>query len=156
MGSEIDFEKAKQAAQQIVGDVGTCVHGALCFIGDRLGLLKAMKNAGPVTSAELAAKTELSERYLREWLNAMAAAQYVAYDATSRRYHLTPEYAMVLADEESPFFAGSYFQMVQSVMTVAPKVRNRSGPAKALARPSIRRGCSKRRSATHSRAISTS
>jgi len=122
MGSEIDFEKAKQAAQQIVGDVGTCVHGALCFIGDRLGLFKAMKNAGPVTSAELAAKTELSERYLREWLNAMAAAQYVAYDATSRRYHLTPEYAMVLADEESPFFAGSYFQMVQSVMTVAPKV----------------------------------
>ncbi len=122
MGSEVDFEKAKQAAQQIVGDVGTCVHGALCFIGDRLGLFKAMKQSGPVTSDELAARTQLSERYLREWLNAMAAAQYVAYDATSRKYHLTPEYAMVLADEESPFFAGAYFQMVQSVMTVAPKV----------------------------------
>jgi hypothetical protein len=122
MVSEIDFDKAKQVAQQIVGDVGTCVHGALCFIGDRLGLFKAMKDAGPVTSAELAEKTGLNERYLREWLNAMAAAQYVAYDSTSRRYHLTPEYAMVLADEDSPFFAGSYFQMVQSVMTVAPKV----------------------------------
>ena len=122
MASEVDFEKAKNAAQQIVGNVGTCVHGALCFIGDRLGLFKAMKESGPVTSAELAARTQLSERYLREWLNAMAAAHYVAYDATSRQYHLTPEYAMVLADEESPFFAGSYFQMVQSVMTVAPKV----------------------------------
>ncbi len=122
MKSEVDFEKAKQVAQQIIGDVGTCVHGALCFIGDRLGLFKAMQQAGPVTSAELAAKTELNERYLREWLNAMAAAQYVAYDAVSRRYHLTPEYAMALSDEESPFFACSYFQMVQSVMTVAPKV----------------------------------
>lgn len=122
MASDVDFEKAKQAAQKVVGDVGTCVHGALCFIGDRLGLFKAMKESGPVTSDELAARTQLSERYLREWLNAMAAAQYVAYDATSRKYHLTPEYAMVLADEESPFFAGSYFQMVQSVMTVAPKV----------------------------------
>ncbi len=122
MESGVDFEKAKQAAQRIVGDVGTCLHGALCFIGDRLGLFKAMKEAGPVTSAELAASTELSERYLREWLNAMAAAQYVAYDALSRRYDLTPEYAMALADEESPFFIGSYFQMVQSVMMVAPKV----------------------------------
>src|SRR5271166_2120604 len=122
MESDVDFEKAKQVAQQIVGDVGTCVHGALCFIGDRLGLFKAMKESGPVTSDELAARTQLSERYLREWLNAMAAAQYVSYDATTLKYHLTPEYAMVLADEESPFFAGSYFQMVQSVMTVAPKV----------------------------------
>ena len=122
MASEVDFEKAKNVAQRVVGDVGTCVHGALCFIGDRLGLFKAMKESGPVTSAELAARTQLSERYLREWLNAMAAAQYVTYDVTSHQYYLTPEYAMVLADEESPFFAGSYFQMVQSVMTVAPKV----------------------------------
>ncbi|HVA80640.1 MAG TPA: methyltransferase domain-containing protein [Candidatus Binataceae bacterium] len=122
MAQEIDFDKAKRAAQQITGDVSTCVHGALCFIGDRLGLFKAMKESGPVTSDELAAKTGLSERYLREWLNAMAAAQYIAYDPPVRRYHLTPEYAMVLADEESPFFAGSYFQMVQGVMMVAPKV----------------------------------
>jgi 2-polyprenyl-3-methyl-5-hydroxy-6-metoxy-1,4-benzoquinol methylase len=133
--SEINFEKAKQVAQQVVGDVGTCVHGALCFIGDRLGLFKAMQTAGFVTSAELAAKTELNERYLREWLNAMAAAQYLEYDATSQRYNLTPEYAMVLADEESPFFVGSYFQMVQSVMTVAPKVADsfRSGKGVAQA-----------------------
>jgi 2-polyprenyl-3-methyl-5-hydroxy-6-metoxy-1,4-benzoquinol methylase len=122
MASEVDFEKAKQAAQRVAADVGTCVHGALSFIGDRLGLFKALKEAGPVSSDELAAKTGLSERYLREWLNAMAAAQYLAYDATTRRYHLTPEYAMALTDEESPFFVGSYFQMVQAAMTVAPKV----------------------------------
>ncbi|HUY29134.1 MAG TPA: class I SAM-dependent methyltransferase [Candidatus Binataceae bacterium] len=122
MAQEIDFEKTKRVAQQIAGDVSTCVHGALSFIGDRLGLFKAMQASGPVTSDELAVKTGLSERYLREWLNAMAAAQYIAYDPPTRRYHLTPEYAMVLADEESPFFAGSYFQMVQGVTMVAPKV----------------------------------
>ncbi len=33
MGSEVDFEKAKQVAQQIVGDVGTCVHGAPSSLG---------------------------------------------------------------------------------------------------------------------------
>ncbi|MDO8544711.1 MAG: class I SAM-dependent methyltransferase [Opitutaceae bacterium] len=144
MAGEIDFEKAKRVAQQIAGDVSTCVHGALSFIGDRLGLFKAMKAAGPVTSDELAVKTGLSERYLREWLNAMAAAQYVAYDPPTRRYHLTPEYAMVLADEESPFFAGSYFQMAQGVMTVAPKVadsfRNGKGVAQSEYPPSMFEG----------------
>jgi 2-polyprenyl-3-methyl-5-hydroxy-6-metoxy-1,4-benzoquinol methylase len=35
---------------------------------------------------------------------------------------LTPEYAAVLADEDSPFFVGSYFQMAQAAVTVAPKV----------------------------------
>ena len=133
MASGVDFEKAKQVAQQVVGDVGTCVHGALCFIGDRLGLFKEMQAAGPVTSAELASRTGLSERYLREWLNAMAAARYVDYDATSHRYNLTPEYAMVLADEESPFFVGSYFQMVQSVMMVAPKVADSFRTGKGVA-----------------------
>ena len=46
MAGEIDFEKAKRVAQQIASDVSTCVHGALSFIGDRLGLFKAMKAAG--------------------------------------------------------------------------------------------------------------
>src|SRR5947209_20416286 len=107
--AELDLEKAKQVAQTVVGDVGTVVHGALCYIGDRLGLFKAMANAGPLTVDRLAAKTGLSPRYIREWLGAMATARYVEYDAAADTYLLTPEYAAALADEDSPFFIGSYF-----------------------------------------------
>ncbi|MGH7932111.1 MAG: methyltransferase domain-containing protein [Candidatus Binataceae bacterium] len=120
--SAIDIEKAKKAAQDVVGDVATVMHGALCYMGDRLGLFKAMMAAGPLTVDQLAAKTGLSARYLREWLGAMAAARYVEYDATAQSYLLTPEYAAALADEDSPFFIGSYFQMAQSLMMVAPNV----------------------------------
>ena len=48
-GASLELEKAKQVAQLVVGDVATMVHGALCYIGDRMGLFKAMMNAGPLT-----------------------------------------------------------------------------------------------------------
>ena len=46
----------------------------LSYIGDRLGIFSALAEAGAVTSTQLAEKTGLSERYLREWLGAMTAA----------------------------------------------------------------------------------
>ncbi len=119
---KLDLERAKKVAQTVIGDVGTVVHGALVFIGDRMGLFKAMMDAGPLTVEQLAAKTELSARYIREWLGAMAAAHYVDYDVNADTYLLTPEYAAALADEDSPFFIGSYFQMAQAAVSVAPKV----------------------------------
>ena len=120
--SELDFAKAKQVAQSVMNDVGSVMHGMLSFIGDRLGLFRAMMDAGPLTVDQVAAKTGLSARYLREWLGAMAAAGYIEYDAGAQTYLLTPEYAAALADEESPFFIGSYFQMAQAAAAVAPKV----------------------------------
>ena len=120
--SELDFAKAKQVAQSVMNDVGSVMHGMLSFIGDRLGLFRAMMDAGPLTVDQVAAKTGLSARYLREWLGAMAAAGYIEYDAGAQTYLLTPEYGAALADEESPFFIGSYFQMAQAAAAVAPEV----------------------------------
>ena len=120
--AKLDLEEAKRVAQLVVGDVGTVVHGALCYIGDRLGLFKAMADAGPLTVEQLAHKTGLSPRYVREWLGSMATAHYVEYDAAANSYLLTPEYAAALADDDSPFFIGGYFQMAQAAVTVAPQV----------------------------------
>jgi 2-polyprenyl-3-methyl-5-hydroxy-6-metoxy-1,4-benzoquinol methylase len=119
---ELDFAKAKQVAQSVMNDVGSVMHGMLSYIGDRVGLFKAMMDAGPLTDDQLAAKTALSPRYVREWLGAMAAAGYVEYDPSAQSYRLTPEYAAALADEDSPFFIGSYFQMAQAAAMVAPAV----------------------------------
>ncbi|EFP56857.1 hypothetical protein HMPREF0321_0939, partial [Dermacoccus sp. Ellin185] len=51
---------------RLVGDVGACVTGSLIVLGDQLGLYKAMADGKPVTAAELAGKTGLKERYVRE------------------------------------------------------------------------------------------
>ena len=119
---EIDREKAKQVAQQIMGDVASAMHSAMIFIGDRLGLFKAMKDAGPLTVEQLAAKTGLNPRYLHEWLSSMAAADYLEYDPAPKPTCSHPSMRAALADEDSPFFIGCYFQMAQAAVSVAPKV----------------------------------
>jgi len=118
----LDNDKTARFLWQIVGDVGAALHGALSFIGDRLGLFKAMAAAGAVTVDELARKTRLDRRYLQEWLDAMTAAQYVEYDPATRRYRLPPEHAVVVADEESPFFVGGFLEFIVPCISQAPKV----------------------------------
>ena len=62
----IDEKKLNDFLGKVVGDVGAAMSAALVVIGDKLGLYKAMAGAGPMTSAKLAAKTNTSERYVRE------------------------------------------------------------------------------------------
>lgn len=81
----------------------------LINLGDRLGLYRAMQGAGPITSAELAERTGLHERWVREWLRGQGAAELVVWHDDDR-FELTEAGAAVLADEEgSLFFAAGAF-----------------------------------------------
>jgi SAM-dependent methyltransferase len=94
---------------KMLGDMGAAASGALIIIGDKLGLYKALAEAGPIDSAGLAKKTGTTERYVREWLNAQAAAGYVEYHADNGKYSMTPEQVAVFAIDDSPvFLAGGY------------------------------------------------
>ncbi|MBL8234584.1 MAG: SAM-dependent methyltransferase, partial [Bryobacterales bacterium] len=73
-----------------INDFGGAYQAPLVMIGDRLGLYKAMAGQGPMTPAELATRTGTNERYVREWLNAHAAAGYIDYEAGTCRYILSP------------------------------------------------------------------
>jgi SAM-dependent methyltransferase len=90
----------------------------LATIGDRLGLFKDLAANGPVTSAELAKRTGLNERYLREWLGGLAAAGYLTYDAGSRRFTLPAEHAAALAEENGPMFVGGMLQQLPALVGV--------------------------------------
>ena len=81
----------------------------MIHIGDRLGLYRAMANAGPITAAELATMTGLKERWLLEWLRGQAAARLLNYHDVDR-FELPPAGAAVLADEEHSlsFAAGAF------------------------------------------------
>jgi len=96
---------------QGVTELGATVNAALIVLGDRLGLYRALAQEGPLTSGELAARTDTAERYVREWLAAQAAGGYVRYDPASGRYSLTPEQELALADESSPAFLPGAFQL---------------------------------------------
>jgi SAM-dependent methyltransferase len=97
-----DEEKVRAFAAKMFVDLGGASSVALALAGDRLGLWKGMAGAGPLTPADLAARTSTAERYVREWLCAMAAAEYVTYDAASGRFTLPDEHVPVLADESTP------------------------------------------------------
>jgi SAM-dependent methyltransferase len=118
----IDPDKLNAFVGRFLGDLGSGMHAALVILGDRLGLYKAMAGAGPVTPAELARKTSTDERYIREWLNAMAAGGYVDYEAADGRYRLNEEQAYALADESSPVYLPGAFQIISSVIHDAPKI----------------------------------
>lgn len=107
---------------RMLGDMGAAVSGALVIVGDKLGLYRALSEKGPATSAELAEATGTAERYVREWLSAQAASDYVSYDKASGRFYLTPEQAMVFANEESPTFMAGGFELLAAVYRDEPKI----------------------------------
>ncbi len=119
---EADPQKLDALVGRLVGDVGASMSGALIVLGDQLGLYKAMADGKPVTSQELADRTGLKERYVREWLSAQAAADYVEYDDGSDSFSLSPEQALAFAEESSPAFFAGAFEIVQSMWVDEPKV----------------------------------
>jgi ubiquinone/menaquinone biosynthesis C-methylase UbiE len=111
----VDEAKLEAFMAQALGDLGAAVSGLMVYLGDQLGLYKAMANAGPLTPGAVAAKTGTDERYVCEWLNNQAAGGYVAYDSRAGTYTLPPEQAVALADEESPaFLPGGYTGLVST------------------------------------------
>ena len=106
----IDEEALNGLLGRAITDFGATSLAALVVIGDRLGLYRVLATKGALTAAELAAKTGTHERYVREWLNAHAASGYVHYLADSGRYQLSPEQAMLFAQEDSPAFIVGGFQ----------------------------------------------
>src|SRR5262245_1531813 len=91
-----DSAKAEAFAGQFLAAVN---HGALCLmasIGHRTGLFDVMRGLPPSTSAEVARKAGLNERYVREWLGAMVTAGVVEIDADGTKYVLPPEHAAFL------------------------------------------------------------
>ena len=98
------FQSTEAFAGQVVTDIAATLSGVMTNLGHTLGLYKAMAGAGPLGSSALAAKTNLTERYVREWLRNQVAGGYLAYDQTADAYELPDAHVPVLADEESPVF----------------------------------------------------
>ena len=117
-----DPAKLNEFVGCMLGDMGAALGAALVLVGDKLGLYKAMRDGGPMTSNELAAKTGTAERYVREWLAAQAAAGYAGYDRATGRYSLSPEQAAVFADEGGPAFLAGFYDVVAAALHDEPKV----------------------------------
>ena len=93
----LDQTKVDQFVGRVLGDTSATLVTLLAALGDRLGLFKELAASGPVTSADLASRTGLNERYVREWLGGMSTAGYITYDSATQRFSLPPEHMPALA-----------------------------------------------------------
>jgi SAM-dependent methyltransferase len=119
------------------------------YLGDRLGLYRALAEAGPTTSAELAAHTGTDERYVREWLEQQAATGLLEVDDVgaapeARRYTLPAGHDEVLLDRDSLSYMSALARLVVGVVSPLPAVlaayRTSGGVAYADYGPDTREG----------------
>ncbi len=114
--------RAEQLVDRIIEQTNAAYFSAAAYIGDRLGLFKAMAGAGSRAAKQMADGTGLSERYVLEWLRTMASARYLDYHPDSGTFELPPEHVAVLVDEESPTFAAGLIESTLPDMFMVPRV----------------------------------
>jgi 2-polyprenyl-3-methyl-5-hydroxy-6-metoxy-1,4-benzoquinol methylase len=118
----LDRKKAAALARQVGVDFGGALTVALAYVGDRLGIFKAMSDGGAYTTTQLAERTGLTERYLREWTATMAAAGYIDYSPNDASFRLNSEQAAVLTNEDTTYFTAGAFQYAVACYRQIPKL----------------------------------
>jgi SAM-dependent methyltransferase len=119
---QVDEQKLNAFMGKMLDDIGAAMNTSLIMLGDRLGLYKALAQGGPMDPTELADRTGTAERYVREWLSAQAASGYVNYDAPTGTFSMSPEQAMVFAQEDSPVFLAAAGDLVAATIHDEPKI----------------------------------
>ncbi|HYR40397.1 MAG TPA: class I SAM-dependent methyltransferase [Methylomirabilota bacterium] len=114
----IDQAKLQALLGRAVVDIGANFHAALVVTGDKLGLFRALRELGPTTPADLAKRTGTHERYIREWLSAMAAGGYVTYESGTAQFSLSEEQALALLDADLP----GAFVLAQATVKSEPRI----------------------------------
>jgi SAM-dependent methyltransferase len=97
------------------------------YLGDTLGLYRALERSGPMTASGLAKETLVFERYAREWLEQQAAAgilvvEDVSAEADERKYLLPPGHVEPLLDLESPYSIAPYCKSFVALSGAMPEL----------------------------------
>jgi SAM-dependent methyltransferase len=118
----VDEAKLHEFIGKAVGEWGGAYGVLLTFIGDRLGLFKAMAEADELTSEELAKKTGTHPRIIKEWLAAQTAGGFVTYNPVAGTYTLPEEQALALTDENSPAYIAGEYQVLMGLFKDEEKI----------------------------------
>jgi 2-polyprenyl-3-methyl-5-hydroxy-6-metoxy-1,4-benzoquinol methylase len=119
--AELDGDKLRETARIVFGAFSGAVTSAMIHLGDRLGLYRALAEVDSFDSHELAVETDLSERWVREWLHQQGAAGVLEHRG-SGRFALSAEGVAVLANESHPAFGAGFFSHFPQTMQIAEKL----------------------------------
>ena len=124
MTDQIDADALKMFSYQVFTKLEGAVTAGMIHLGDQLGLYATMKQADqPLTTAELADRASLAERWASEWAHNQAAAQLIVADSEGR-FSLTPEAAVVFATPDHPAYGMGMFHRLPQTMQALEGVRD--------------------------------
>jgi SAM-dependent methyltransferase len=133
----LDEARSREFGRQLVGIYSGAVLTNLIGVGHETGLFEAAAE-GPATSAELAERAQLEERYVREWLGAMTTGGVLSYDADTGVYELPPEHKPWLMGQTARN-AAPMSQILNHFGTLLPRLiecfRNGGGVPYSMFRP---------------------
>jgi SAM-dependent methyltransferase len=129
----LDLATLEEFAGKVAVDQAAAYNAILVYLGDRLGLWRALGSAGTASADELAERSGIAPRYAQEWLAAQAANGYLTYDAGTESFTFAPEAAAVLAEEESPAAMMAGFELIAAVWTAVDKLAHAYTTGEGLA-----------------------
>ena len=119
MADAPDPDRLKFFSFSVFTQLSGAVTAGMIHLGDKLGLYTALAASDePMTTGELADRTGLDERWVREWAYNQAAAKLISVDgrADGERFWLTPEATAVLASPDHPAFGMGMFHRFPQTM----------------------------------------
>lgn len=119
---ELDQVKSDAFAEKLVGVYNQGALSLMISIGHRAGLFDVMNKLNHSTSQEIAEKSGLNERYVREWLHAMAAGSVVDVSKDGKKFHLSPEHAAYLTREAGADNLGVFAQYIPLLGAVEDRI----------------------------------
>ena len=114
-------------AERLVDGLTHAMETLGVYLGVELGLYRAMVELGPATSADVAVRSGVAERYAREWLEQQAVAGYLqcpnpAEPSERRRFHLPEGHADVLVNADSPYHVAPLAVALAGLARALPKL----------------------------------
>lgn len=118
-------EETKAVPEFLPRIIGILNDGMLCLsisIGHQTGLFDTMADGKKATSADIAKRAGLNERYVREWLGAMVTGRIVDYDASTKTYTLPPERSVFITRAAGIDNIATYTQFVALLGSVESQI----------------------------------
>lgn len=117
-----DQSKAEAFAGDLMNTLNSAATGLMISIGHRTGLFDYLAKSPASTYEEIARKTGLQERYVREWLNAMVTSKIIDYRPLNRTYYFPDEHAAFLTRAAVPNNLAATFQFLPILGSVEDEI----------------------------------
>jgi SAM-dependent methyltransferase len=108
----LKFEAIVKFQQRLFGDMSSALTALAACLGDKLGLFRALAEAEAVTAEEFARRCGTCPEMTAEWLRVMTCAGYINHDQSKGAFSLSPEHAMVIANDQGPLSVSGGIQQI--------------------------------------------